>query len=91
MKARVVVFWAIGPMIAVLLLLAAVAIGFGPGFFTLSIFGAAGFFVATPLLQWALRSSTYFERRPIYCVAFGVGAVLVGMTIAVASGKFFYW
>jgi multisubunit Na+/H+ antiporter MnhG subunit len=78
-------------MFAVLLLATAIFVGFGPGFLMLSVLGAAGFLLATPALQFLLMRAAYFKARPVVTAMIGVGIVVIGIVLAIVSGRFFFW
>jgi len=83
--------WMIGPLLGVALLSAAIAVPFGPGFFMLAIYGAAGFAFGVPMVQVVLSQVRVFRGHNLASCVIGVVIVVLGIVGGILSGKFFYW
>lgn len=83
--------WGVGPAIGLILFTTAVQVGFGPGLLLLSVYGAAGFALGMPVLQFILGRRAWFRGREGASMAFAAGIVVAGLVAAIASGRFFYW
>jgi hypothetical protein len=83
--------WMVGPIVGLLLLATAFLVGFGPGFFTLAILGAAGFIFLAPMLQLALGRTVLFRNRQLLSCGLALSVIVIAIAGAVVSRRYFYW
>lgn len=87
-KIRERVTWAIGPLLAALLILTSIVGNSGPGFFLFALVAGGLLGIAMPLMQLFIRRARAFAGRPIATAL--VALILVFLVLAAISGAILF-